>query len=231
MPTIKINLNYSQIDEVAKSVSYLKHVPTVNIDHPNFDFGSHDFELRVRDRVFLKEVEISEKDFERCIDCFEKIAFMYRDTQPTFVAQKFYQHCDENLRIIKRATIENMVTNFWKKHRIEQKWHVFLRKFWENPDYNEPDLSAAFRKRSEKEKIKTRPKLEIHQKKLKKGEKAKEETIKYILRGVLPDLWTREAHKQALDRVADAKFDLRYEAMCKERGVQSKVTIEKMTIQ
>ena len=99
------------------------------IDHPNFDFGSHDFELRVRDRVFLKEVEISEKDFERCIDCFEKIAFMYRDTQPTFVAQKFYQHCDENLKIIKRATIENMVTNFWKKHRIEQKWHVFLGSF------------------------------------------------------------------------------------------------------
>ena len=111
MPTIKINLNYSQIDEVAKSVSYLKHVPTVYIDHPNFDFGSHDFELRVRDRVFLKEVEISEKDFERCIDCFEKIAYMYRDTQPTFIAQKFYQHCDENLRTIKRATIESMVTN------------------------------------------------------------------------------------------------------------------------
>jgi len=86
MPSIKINLDYSQVDEVAKSVCYLKHVPTVYIDHPNFDFSNNDFELRVRDKAFLREVEISEKDFERCIDCFEKIAFMYRDTQPTFVA-------------------------------------------------------------------------------------------------------------------------------------------------
>lgn len=45
-----------------------------------------------------------------------------------------------------------------------------MRRFWENPDSNEPDFSAAFRKRTEKEKIKTRPKVEIHQKKLRKGE-------------------------------------------------------------
>ncbi len=44
----------------------------------------------------------------------------------------------------------------------------------ENPDYNEPDYTVAFRKRSEKEKIKTRPKLEVHLKKLKKGEAARD---------------------------------------------------------
>jgi hypothetical protein len=86
----------------------------------------------------------------------------------------FFEHCDEILKNIKRPIIENIVLNFWKKHRIEQKWHVFLRKFWENPDYNEPDYTVAFRKRSEKEKIKTRPKLEVHLKKLKKGEAARD---------------------------------------------------------
>lgn len=49
-----------------------------------------------------------------------------------------------------------------------------MRKFWENPDYNDPDITVAFRKRSEKEKIKTRPKLKIHQDRLQKGEKVKE---------------------------------------------------------
>jgi hypothetical protein len=60
MPKIKVNLNYQQINEVAKSNFYLKHVPTVHVDHPWFDFATHDFELRVNDRSFLKEVEISE---------------------------------------------------------------------------------------------------------------------------------------------------------------------------
>jgi hypothetical protein len=46
------------------------------------------------------------------------------------------------------------------------KYHVFNRKFWESPDCNEPDLYAAYRKKSEKERIKLRPKVEIHKKKL-----------------------------------------------------------------
>jgi hypothetical protein len=70
---------------------------------------------------------------------------------------------------------------------------VFNRKFWENPDYNEPDLSAAFRKKSEKEKIKTRPKLEIQKKKLQSGEKARDQTILFVLKDILPQVFMREA--------------------------------------
>lgn len=99
---------------------------------------------------------------------------------------------------------------------------MFNRKFWENPDYNEPDLSAAYRKKSEKERIKLRPKVEIHKKKLSNGERARDNTIKYALEDLLPSLFMREAQKQAIDKVKNQKFDLQYEAMCKERGVVSK---------
>ena len=47
--------------------------------------------------------------------------------------------------------------------------------------------------------------------------------MKYVLQGILPELWNRESLKQSHDRVTDAKFDLRYEVMCKEKGVANKI--------
>lgn len=67
-------------------------------------------------------------------------------------------------------------------------WHVFLRMFWETPDYNEPDISAAFRKKQEQQKIKTRPKIEMHRKKLQQGEKARDQTINFVLKDLLPSV-------------------------------------------
>jgi hypothetical protein len=196
-------------------------------DHTCFNFADEDYEITDRDKVYLKTepelVGLSEKEFERTIDCLEKVAFLYKETQPTAVAKLFMKHADENLlRILKKPAMELIIAQYWKKRRIDQKYHVFNRKFWENPDYNEPDLSAAYRKKSEKERIKLRPKVEIHKKKLSNGERARDNTIKFALEDLLPSLFMREAQKQAIDRVKNSKFDLQYEAMCKERGVVSK---------
>lgn len=61
----------------------------------------------------------------------------------------FDKHADESLKSkVKRPVLLHIITEYWKKTRNEQKWHVFNRKFWENPDYNESDLMAAFRKRT-----------------------------------------------------------------------------------
>lgn len=174
MPTVKINLQYKPIDEISQAEHYFKYVPPVFEDRLMFDFASEDYELTQRDRDFLKSdpannicSNIGEKDFERLIDCLEKVAFVYKDTQPTQVAKYFSVHADAELqRKVTKQQVEAVITQYWKKRRIEQKWHVSMRMFWENPDYNEPDLSAAFRKKSEKEKIKLRPKIEIHKKKL-----------------------------------------------------------------
>lgn len=47
---------------------------------------------------------MSAKDFERTIDCLEKIAYMYKETQPTAVAELFLKHADEPLlRILKKT--------------------------------------------------------------------------------------------------------------------------------
>jgi hypothetical protein len=40
----------------------------------------------------------------------------------------------------------------------------------------------------------------------------------------------REAQKQAYDRIQNAKFDLQYEAMCRERGIVPKLTADKKPI-
>lgn len=49
-----------------------------------FDFGAEDYEITQRDRNFLKanpQIGLSEKEFERVIDCLEKCAFVYK-TKP-----------------------------------------------------------------------------------------------------------------------------------------------------
>jgi hypothetical protein len=188
-------------------------VPDVMTDHVCFNFKDEDYELTKRDKDHLKSdpdlAGVTEKELERIIDCLEKIAFLYKETQPTAVAKLFTMHADEFLiKAVKKTTIEQIITQYWKKRRIEQKYHVFNRKFWENPDFNEPDLSAAYRKKSEKERIKLRPKVEIHKKKLLNGERARDNTIRFALEDLLPSLFMREAQKQAIDRVRNQKFDL-----------------------
>ena len=91
---------------------------------------------------------LSEKNFERIIDCLEKIAFQYKDTQAEKVESWFFQHAEETLKkAVKLNQLQHIINKYWKKTRNEHKWQVFIRKFWENPDYNETDISLAYRKR------------------------------------------------------------------------------------
>ena len=39
-----------------------------------------------------------------------------------------------------------------------------------------------------------------------------------IVRDLIPDVWKREATKQSLDKIHDMSFDLRYEALMKEKN-------------
>lgn len=95
---------------------------------------------------------------------------MVKDSQPTYIAKHFENHLDDALKskfkAIPPPVIQKIITDYWKNRKIEQKWHAFYRKFWQNPDYNEPDPTAAYRKISEKDKIKTRPKMQLFEKRL-----------------------------------------------------------------
>ena len=39
-----------------------------------------------------------------------------------------------------------------------------------------------------------------------------------IIRDLIPDVWKREATKQSLDKIHDMQFDLKYEALMKEKN-------------
>jgi hypothetical protein len=65
-------------------LAYLKYVPQVYIDHPMFNYADEDYEISVKDRAYLKvllaeAVSLSEKEFERIIDCIEKVSFKYHN--------------------------------------------------------------------------------------------------------------------------------------------------------
>jgi len=80
-------------------------------DHTCFNFIDEDYELTEKDREYLKSEPnlegLTEKEFERIIDALEKIAFMYKETQPTQVAKLFVKHADESiLRTLKKPVME-----------------------------------------------------------------------------------------------------------------------------
>jgi len=231
MPVVKIKLAYKPMDELTKANHFVKYVPPVTDDHLMFDFAAEDYEITQRDREFLKAnpgVGLSEKELERVIDSLEKCAFVYKTKQPLQMVQLLQQHCDAKVyEKLTKAGSEKQVIEYWKERRTEQNWHTFMRMFWETPDYNEPDISAAFRKKQEQQKVKTRPKIEMHRKKLQLGEKARDQTINFVLKDLLHGVFLREATKQAMDRVHNHKFDIEYEEFCKKQGLQPEVPVER----
>jgi len=43
--------------------------------------------------------------------------------------------------------------------------------------------------------------------------------VENIIRDLIPDVWKREATKQSLDKIHDMQFDLKYEALMKEKNL------------
>lgn len=64
----------------------------------------------------------------------------------------FYASADPALREkINQQFMIGHLLPYWKLDR--KRW---VRKFWENPDANDPDVTAAFRKRNEQPKMQLR---------------------------------------------------------------------------
>ena len=54
--------------------------------------------------------------------------------------------------------------------------------------------------------------------KLTRKTEVRDETVNNIVRDLIPDVWKREATKQSLDKIHDMSFDLKYEALLKEKN-------------
>jgi hypothetical protein len=145
----------------------VKQIPNVYKENINFNFTDEDYEFSIKDREWLKSQtavdmsSISEKQFERIIDCLDKVQQIYRDTTVEKVKEWFDIHADDSLRRhIKKPQLEHIITEYWKKTRNDYRWQVFIRKFWDNPDNSEQDWSAAYRKKNTQERKQLRPKID-----------------------------------------------------------------------
>ena len=69
---------------------------------------------------------------------------------------------------------------YWKQGKR------FTRKFWENPDANDPDVTAAFRKRPEVTPMTLRKKEKDEKQKLQKKRDIKDETVNFVIAKLLP---------------------------------------------
>ena len=74
----------------------------------------------------------------------EKIYQKTKDKRDSILVPKFKQLADHALmKKLTQPFLEAHLLPYWKKGKR------FTRKFWENPDANDPDDKAAFKKRTE----------------------------------------------------------------------------------
>jgi len=50
---------------------------------------------------------------------------------------------------ITKSTVERVYKDFWQPEQENRKYHKLIRKFWENPDFND-SLQMAFKKNDTK---------------------------------------------------------------------------------
>ena len=102
--SVQVKLNYQPVEEITNSAGYVKYAPPIFEDNMCFDYAIEDYELTMKDREWLKAQKdvdysnITERNFERIIDCLEKVHFQYKDTQVDKVEGWFFDHADEALK-------------------------------------------------------------------------------------------------------------------------------------
>ena len=111
----------------------------------------------------IKQEKLTYDDMERFIDSLDKIYQKTKNKSDQQIVHNFYKRKDEPnlLKKLHSATflIERMIPH-WKKTARQ------TRKFWENPDYDDPDNRAAFRKRFDQPKMQLRQNADAIKKKL-----------------------------------------------------------------
>ena len=81
----------------------------------------------------------------------EKIYLLTKSKADTKLLAYFFELEDKALvQKISQPFLTVHLLPYWKKGKR------FTRKFWENPDANDPDVTAAFRKRNEAPKMQLR---------------------------------------------------------------------------
>ena len=176
MPKVKMNLRYKPMPHLTHSSFYQYHVPKVYTDSLNFNWKDRDYIITQDDRDFLNKVNsqirdgmitispqcqgqtaipvkqqpLTEDDLESIIDFMEKIVSMTKIKTEKHLLESFYGRkiCDEALqKKLNRQVFSRLLIPYWNLGRGTKKRVAFIRKFWENPDANDPCPHTAFKKR------------------------------------------------------------------------------------
>ena len=158
------------------------------------------------------------------------MAFTKRKDEKSLI-DCFQRQCEPALREkLNRTIISRYLIPFWRNGRERKKRVAFVRKFWENPDSNDSDATAAFKKRNDHNKMQLRQVQKTLRQKLTRKTEVRDETVNNIVRDLIPDVWKREATKQSLDKIHDMSFDLKYEALMKEKNRPATQELIKVTV-
>jgi len=92
-------------------------------------------------------LNISQNDFERVIDIFEKIVFVDQKQSRDHLVNRFQDVAPRDLcERVPKSALEFIYQKYWKDEREKRK-KSFLRMFWEKADFDDNDPFSAFRKR------------------------------------------------------------------------------------
>ena len=161
---------------------------------------------------------ISEQEFERVIDIFEKIVFIDQKQSREYLVTRFYEVAPKDLQErVPKASLELIYNKYWKDDREKRK-RSFLRIFWEKADFDDQDPFSAFRKRV-KDKMKLRYKAMYEIDSYKKMFEIRANCIDVL--HILNDTLKREQIKKRQNLVDQALFEMEFEKFFKDRALNN----------
>ena len=146
--------------------------------------------------IIVEQKPITDDDFEGFIDTLEKIVVFTKRKDEKSLIESFQRFGEQHLREkLNRTIISRYLIPYWKQGRDRKKRVAFVRKFWENPDSNDSDATAAFKKRNDHNKMQLRQVQKTLKMKLTLKTDVRDETVINVVRDLIPDVWKREAIK------------------------------------
>ena len=122
---------------------YLKQKDPVFEGYENFSFQETNYEVHQKDLAFLQLGEshnllrVSQPDFERVIDVFEKIVYVDQKQSRDHLVTRFCEVAPKDLQArIPKGALELIYNKYWKDEREKRK-RSFLRTFWEKADFDD----------------------------------------------------------------------------------------------
>ena len=137
--------------EVTQSDSYVKYVPRVYPHELGFCWYETDYMITSSTRKQLNKLNkalevqpnpftVTEKEFEKIIDVFEKLRVIRNSQSLQAMCDGFYNRMQIQPALahrIPRYVLEKIYKEIWLAEQENRKYHKLIRKFWENPDNNE----------------------------------------------------------------------------------------------